>query len=170
VIAPPPSQNPTQLRPVALATALLAPLLLAGCSGAVEVAAPDLDAADRAACEALVDDLPDELFGQERRDVSPDSGVTAAWGDPAVVLTCGAEEPDDFGPFARCSEIDGVGWFMADSELGDTSRSITIAAQSHSPLVTVVVPPEHRRTAPDTALGELSAPVVEHLDETSPCH
>lgn len=169
---PAPLSTPTRpaRRALALTAALVVPTLLAGCSGALEVPAPELGAADRAACEAFVTDLPDQLFGQERREVSPDSGVTAAWGDPAVVLTCGAEAPDDFGPFARCSEVDGVGWFMSDADLGDVRRQITITAQSHSPRVTVVVPAEHRRTAPDAALGALSGPVVEHLTETSPCH
>jgi hypothetical protein len=43
-----------------------------------------------AVCRTLIDALPVELNGGvRRRPVSPDTGRTAAWGDPAVTLQCG---------------------------------------------------------------------------------
>ena len=68
-------------------------LLLTGCGGPVEVDVPDLDAADAAACEAFADDLPDTLGDEERVDVEPADAPAAAYGDPAIVVTCGVGQP-----------------------------------------------------------------------------
>ena len=86
-------------------------LLLASCSSSeVTIDEHDLPDADRAACRALVDDLPDTLGGELRRPVDPDGAPGAAWGDPAYVLTCGVPAPADYEATAECSDILGVGW------------------------------------------------------------
>lgn len=148
---------------------LLAVLALSGCSSSVEVAAPALEGDDLNACEALVDGLPDTLFGQERRDISGATETSAAWGDPAVVLECGARAPQEFDAFSRCSEVDGVGWFMPDSALKDPAKTLVITAQSHRPRLSVTIPAEFRQQAPDTQLKILGGLVTEHLEEVQPC-
>lgn len=151
-----------------MATGLL--VLLAGCGSAVEVASPSLEGDERSRCEALVAQLPDRLFDQERRDVEPDDGVTAAWGDPAVVLVCGADQPREYDQFASCTPIGGAGWFMPDTQLRETGAPITITAMSHTPRLQVVVPAGLRDRGPDSALVTLGPLVAEHLAETLPCH
>ena len=47
----------------------------------------------------IVADLPRTLVGQERREVE-DRERGAAWGDPPVVLVCGAEVPESFDDFS----------------------------------------------------------------------
>ncbi|WP_162599830.1 DUF3515 domain-containing protein [Nocardioides solisilvae] len=149
---------------------MLAALLLAGCGGAVEVAAPQLPGDDRERCESLVAELPAELFGQERREVEPDAGTTAAWGDPPVVLVCGADEPEEYDEFAACTPVGGAGWFMPDTQLRETGGPIEITAMSHTPRLQVRVPAERRASGADSAMAALGPLVVEHLDETLPCH
>lgn len=152
-----------------LCLALLAGLALSGCSSSVEVAAPALQGEELAACEALVADLPDEFFEQERREVKGATTTSAAWGDPAVVLECGARAPQEFDAFSRCSEVDGVGWFMPDSALKNSEKTLVITAQSHRPRLSVTIPAEFRQKAPDTQLKVLGALVTEHLEEVQPC-
>ncbi|GGD17428.1 DUF3515 domain-containing protein [Nocardioides daphniae] len=157
-------------RTAALLLPALAPalaLLLGGCSSTVEIASEPMDDAERAACEALVADLPDELFEQERVEVS--GGVGAAWGDDPVVLTCGAPQPEEYDPFARCSEIDGVGWFIPGAQMKDPDSDIEMTVLSHAPRVRLDLPAEHRFKGPDTHLRTLAVPIKEHLDEVMPC-
>jgi hypothetical protein len=55
---------------------------------------PPTPAADAAApCAALLTALDSPLEGLAKRDVSPASAFTRAWGDPAVTLRCGGPVP-----------------------------------------------------------------------------
>ena len=53
-------------------------LLLTACSGPVEIDTPDLDAADRAACEGFVDDLPATLDDEKPVETDPEDPLGAA--------------------------------------------------------------------------------------------
>ena len=145
-------------------------LLLAGCSSdEVSIDEHDLSEADRAACQALVDDLPDTLAGQERRPDEPDDALGAAWGDPAYVLVCGVLDPKDYEPAAECNVIKGVGWYVTDDQLSDLGEDATPIALSLEPYVQVVVPSEYRTEGIDRALAELAPALKEHLSEGRPC-
>jgi len=148
----------------------LACLLLAACSpGLVEIDEADLSEADRAACEAVVEDLPDTLAGELRRSVDPDDALGAAWGDPAYVLTCGVAEPSDYEPTAECSVIKGVGWYVPDDQLSDLGEDASPVALSLSPLVEVEVPADYRTEGIDRALAELAPVLRRHLGEGLSC-
>lgn len=148
----------------------LACLLLPGCSpGAVDIDGADLSGADRAACEALVADLPDALAGQDRVDVEPEDALGAAWGDPAYVLTCGVPEPSGYEPTAECNVIAGVGWYVPDDQLTDQGEDATPIALSLSPYVEVLVPADYRTEGIDRALSELGPVLREHLGEGLSC-
>ena len=152
---------------VASAAACLA---LTACSpGTTSIEEHDLSGADRAACEALVADLPDTLAGESRAEVEPGGGPGAAWGDPAYVLTCGVPEPDDYEPTAECSVIAGVGWYVTDDQLTDQSEDATPIALTRTPYVEVRVPADYRTEGIDRALAELAPLLEEHLDEGVPC-
>lgn len=145
-------------------------LLLGGCSsGRVAIDQHDLSEADRAACRALVDDLPDTLAGEPRRAVDPGDALGAAWGDPAYVLTCGVPEPTDYEPAAECSVIKGVGWYVTDDQLSDLREDATPIALSLTPYVEVQVPARHRTEGIDRALAELAPVLKENLGEGRPC-
>lgn len=149
--------------------ALTLGLALGACSSTPEVDTPDLSPADRAACEALVADLPDTLAGQDRRDVEPADALGAAWGDPAYVLSCGVAEPSDYEPTAECSVIAGVGWYVPDDELRDPTEDAGAIALSLSPYVEVEVPADYRTDGIDRALADLAPALTEHLGEGLAC-
>jgi hypothetical protein len=152
---------------VASAAACLA---LAGCSGTVTIEEHDLSDADRAACEALVADLPETLAGEDRVDVEPEGALGAAWGEQApYVLTCGVPEPEDYEPTAECNVIAGVGWYVPDDQLTDQGEDATPIALSRTPYVEVLVPAEHRTGGIDRALAELAPVLEEHLGDGLSC-
>ena len=74
-------------------------------TGPVHVTPPTPGAAEAAQCRDLAARLPDTLRPavlldgrepvQHRTAVTPVSDLTAAWGDPAVVLQCGVLPADD---------------------------------------------------------------------------
>ena len=62
--------------------------------------------------------LPGELDGQDRRETRPDSPLTAAWGDPPIVLRCGVPRPAAYNPTATLVEVDGVAWLPERTDEG----------------------------------------------------
>jgi hypothetical protein len=148
--------------------ALALALVLGSCSGgAVPVEPPDLDEADAAACADLVDALPETLAGESRRDVDPDGAPAAAWGDPAIVLTCGVAEPAAYDEFASCIEVDGTGWFTPEESLTDPGADLVVTELTHRPRVALRVPAEHR--GQDSVLAGVAGPVREVLERDSRC-
>jgi hypothetical protein len=80
------------------------------------VPVPSADAKVRASCAALTAALPEQVDpGVERRPVTGDEQLTAAWGDPAVTLECGVPLPDR--P-EEPAEINGVVWSVRDIGAG----------------------------------------------------
>ena len=145
-------------------------LLLTACSpGKVPIEEQDLSEADRATCEALVDDLPDTLAGELRRSTDPEDALGAAWGDPAYVLTCGVPEPADYAPTAECSVVKGVGWYVPDDQLSDPRIDATPIALSRTPYVELLVPSRYRTDGIDRALAELAPVLKAHLAEGLSC-
>ena len=120
-----------------LRLALLPLVLLAGCTtsapepatGPVDVPVPVVDAVTASTCARLVEALPEEVDpGVERRPVTGDATLTAAWGDPPVTLACGVPEPD------RPEEpvvVNGVAWSVRDIGAGfrwtTRDRAVSVA-------------------------------------------
>ena len=71
---------------------------------------PSLQGPVRSQCGDLTDALPKEVVGQERRDVSPPDAPAVAWGDPAIVLTCGVARPTALRRTSYCLTVDSIGW------------------------------------------------------------
>jgi hypothetical protein len=123
-----------------------------------------------AVCAALADVLPEEVDpGVTRRPVEPDTGRTAAWGDPPVTLECGVEPPERL---EQPVVVNGVGWTVRDVGAGfrwtTSGREVLVAVTIPddytngveivfplSPAVAEAVPVDP--TAPDPATGELPA-------------
>ena len=121
--------------------------LLAGCGDdAPELHAADMSAEDAQACRDFVAALPDTLAGQDAVEVEGDTEYGAAWGDPAIVLTCGVPQPSDFTNTSTCLETAGVGWYVPDDVLlsDDESRDVTMTAVGYRPRVQVLLPGEYR--------------------------
>jgi hypothetical protein len=132
------------------------------------VDAPDATGGDAATCQSFVDDLPAELAGEERRDVTPDDAPAAAWGDPPIVLTCGGEAPQ-LDRFAPCLEANGVGWFIESEDEDDPEAPATVTAAGYRPTVTVEIPGERQPEGVASVTAGLAAAVEEHLELVDPC-
>jgi Protein of unknown function (DUF3515) len=144
-------------------------LLLAACSGPVEVDSPDVDAGDRAACEGLVDDLPATLSGEDPVETEPKDPLGAAYGDPAIIVVCGVDVPEDFNETSACEEANKVGWYAPPEQYDDQSADVTIFAVTHRPVVELRMPSDYRPAGLAAALAELAAPVKRNLEKVQDC-
>lgn len=118
--------------PRLLAASLLTTAVLAGCSSAVEVGAPER--ADDPACADIA--WPETVSGHERVATDPEAPWVAAWGDPAIIARCGlpALEPTTL----ECVAVNDVDWIVR--ELDDGMALITY---STDPALEVLVPSDY---------------------------
>ena len=160
-----------RIRGVVVCAALVAvaPLLTACSTGPVEIDSGDLSPADQRACRDLVADLPTTLAGLETRELSGDTEYGAAWGDPAIVLTCGVGVPAEFDEFSACTEASGVGWFVPPEQEDAQGSDVLLTAVSYSPRVSLFVPADRRGAPSADALATLAAPVRQHLTLVDEC-
>jgi Protein of unknown function (DUF3515) len=146
-------------------------ILLHGCSsgaGPVEVAAPPPAPADQAACRTLLDALPDEVADQPLRPVEPEDAWGAAWGDPAIVLTCGGPPPQGFRRTSSCTTVNGVDWFIPEKQLETTGAvDLTMTTVRREQFVEVRMPAEY--WPPAATLADLSAAVSRSIEATGAC-
>jgi hypothetical protein len=62
--------------------------------------------------------LPNVLDGAQRRITEPASPLTAAWGDPPIVLRCGVDRPAEYEPTSMLGTYDGVDWLPVETADG----------------------------------------------------
>ncbi len=145
-------------------------ILLTGCGGPVEVDVPDLDGEDAAACEAFADALPDTLVDRARVDIEPADADAAAYGDPTIVVACGAESPQDFALGAQCELVNDVPWYIPPEQYDDLDLDLVITSAWHEPRVQVVMPAELRGDALEAGImATLSPLVADHLRTSGKC-
>jgi hypothetical protein len=137
--------------------------------GPVTIESPRLTGEPLRVCRAFLADLPDTLNDEARRPVSPEGALGAAWGDPAITLTCGVSVPDDFDQFAFCQETNGVGWFIPDAALDDESADVTFTALGYRPIVQVHLPADYRPDGAATVPAELAEAVTANLELVRRC-
>jgi hypothetical protein len=138
-------------------------ILLAGCARAVSVAPPDPapDATTAAACAAFTAALPDALESAgDRRGTSPESPLTAAYGDPPVAVRCGVPAPAALTPTSLLVSVDGVDWLPEELTEGWVLTSVGRAAN-----VELTVP-DALGPAPSIA-ADLAATIAATLPATS---
>ena len=143
---------------------------LAACS-ADRVTLPDVDVApdERAACESLVNALPADLGDdRERVPVLPADALGAAWGDPAIVMTCGGDAPE-VSRTASCTEVNGVGWYVDEAVIEDESVAATLVTVGYRPIVTLEVPADQRPEGAAAAMAGLATAVRENAELVQPC-
>ena len=96
--------------------------------------APDIDAA----CARFTAALPEEIStAGDRRDTTPESALTAAYGDPPVGIRCGVPTPDTLVPTATLVTIDGIDWYPEELTAG--WRLTSVGRQAN---VEITVPTE----------------------------
>jgi hypothetical protein len=120
----------------------------------VRVPPPAGDPSARPACERVAAALPHRVLDGEHRDTEPADPRTAAWGDPPVVLRCGVERPPGLTATSEVLEVEGVEWFLTESE-----AALTFTTVGRRAYVEVTVPTSVERSAATGALVDL-APAV----------
>ncbi|WP_322938276.1 DUF3515 domain-containing protein [Nocardioides bizhenqiangii] len=144
--------------------------VLTACGGPVEVDVPDVDAADAAACEAFTDALPDTLADEERVDIEPADAPAAAYGDPPIVVTCGVDSPEGFGPGAQCELVNDVPWYIPSEQYDDLDLDLEITSAWHEPRVQVVMPADLRGDGLEAGIMAVLSPLVDqHLTAVGTC-
>ena len=150
------------------AVACLALLATAGCTAGDVDVEPTHPGADAAACERLVDALPDTVAGLERREVLDSAATTgAAWGDPAIVLRCGLGEPASFDALSSCQITNGVAWYVPDEQITGQAVDITMTTIGRQPGVEVTIPADY--FPPAATMVDLTAALKQHTDEVERC-
>lgn len=161
-----PEQTPRRPLPF-LAAGVVALGLLAGCgSDDVDIPSYDVPAAARPACEKLLEELPARVAGQKRRTTTG-STLVAAWGSPAIVLSCGVGTPEEFGKLSSCQRADGVDWFVPDRIVEDQRADVVMTTVGRDVNVEVRVPAKYRPSlAPMT---DLAPAIKAATTSTQPC-
>jgi len=96
--------------------------------------------------------LPGRVDGQTRVDRTPESLLTAAWGDPAIVVRCGVATPEALQPTSQLVTVDGIDWLPEN--LASGYRFTTVGRLAN---VEVTVPDHY---APEAdALVDLAATI-----------
>lgn len=119
----------------AVATLTAAALAMTGCSRGVEVAPPSgLSPRAQSACRAVT--WPKTVARLEQVPTTPESTLTAAWGDPPLIARCGVPAA---GPTTDdCVVVDGVDWVI--HPLSDGTRLTTFG---RDPAIELLVPTDY---------------------------
>jgi Protein of unknown function (DUF3515) len=138
----------------------------------VTVTAPTPTGTTARQCAALIGAAPTKVAGQRSRPISPASGYAAAWGDPAVVLTCGGAAPKALAPTSQCFRVDSVDWLVTQdgAEVDPTKTlrgDLDFTTVGRSAYVRVRVPDAYQPAA--DALVDLAATIRGHTRVTKPC-
>lgn len=142
-------------------------MLMTSCTGSVDVDPPDLgtdapSAGSLEACADLSNKLPDELAGQASRSTSPPSTLTAAWGDPAVIVRCGVPRPTALTASSQLVSVDGVDWLAEELTAG-----YLFTATGRASYVEVSVPDDYApEIGPVTELSPLVAAAIPQRTDT----
>jgi hypothetical protein len=128
----------------------------------LQVDTPAVTPAADLACPVLMQQLPLDLDGEQSRLVKSDSPYVYAWGDPAVVLLCGAEPPAGYVVGSSTIQIDQVQWFVDTESVKDTTVWTTV--DRNVPVQVRV--PASADSSSVTALGKLVGTAIPYVDPT----
>lgn len=126
----------------------------AGCGfGPVEVAPHEPEDGTEQVCADFVASTPEVLADAVRREVSPPSSTTAAWGQPPIVLRCGVPAPVSTDPTTGVLVLDDIGWLPVAGDAGTFFTTVDRVAA-----VEVAVPDDY---APESDVLLDLTPVIE---------
>lgn len=148
-------------------TSLPVLVLLGGCSHVVTIDSGTLDADQARDCRALVEALPGHVDDQKRRAVQPKGAYGAAWGDPAIVLTCGVAKPPGLNKFSSCTVANGVGWFIPVRQSNGQAGEIDMTTIGRKDFVTVSIPKQY--FPPAATMADLSQAIKRAIPDVRPC-
>lgn len=115
------------------------------------VPAPEAESPE---CQALMDELPDELLGHDRGEIAePAPPATAVWQSSEIErisLRCGVEMPLQYSEYSQPVTLGGAQWLRVDDATPESTLT-TWYTTDRSPIVAV--------TADASALGDANDPV-----------
>jgi hypothetical protein len=126
----------------------------------LDVPTPVPSAAADAACPALMRILPPTLEDEAARKVRSRSPYVRAWGDPAVVLVCGADRPPGYRIGSSLIQINQVQWYV---DTGDPN-TVVWTAVDRPVFVQVRVP----ASTDSASVTDLTAPIAQALAAEEP--
>lgn len=91
-----------------------------------------------AICAQVAQALPKLVDNTERRDTTPPTDRTAAWGEPPVILRCGVERPANLQSTSQLNTVNGIDWLVDPQGGGHVFTTVGRAAY-----IEVVVPAAH---------------------------
>lgn len=135
--------------------------------------APPHAEAEATACNKVLEQLPVELGRLAPRVVhaQPDSPYVVAWGDPAVVLSCGVDRPKDLVAGSSAQFVatgPDTGPFYDVTRAGSANVFTTV---DRAPYISVVVPSRYQGgdvMPPLSAAIAKALPAVCSTDPTEP--
>lgn len=149
---------------------VLALAALTGCqSDRVPIDSPTPGAVARDRCQRFLEALPDTVNDQLRRPVDPDDALGAAWGDPAIELTCGGQMPADFDRFSACEVADDVGWYVPEEQFSDQGLDVVMTTVGVRPIVQVRLPASYRPEGAAATMVDLAPAIKAELRQVKPC-
>lgn len=134
--------------------------------GRVDVPDTSVSGAERKACEALVEALPQHVSDQAERETKGNP-LGAAWGDPAIVLRCGVGKPADYDPALGCQTVNGLDWYVPSKAMDDQEADVVMTTIGREPAVEVTLPASYR--PPAAAMVDLGEVIKQHTRSVSPC-
>jgi hypothetical protein len=143
---------------------VLTALSAAGCTLTDEAATavvPSPTPATTTLCRHLDRQLPKHVDGLRRVDPTPQSPLTAGWGDPAIILRCGVARPPRMNdPNADADDVNGVNWLQEQN--GDGSFRFTTTLRKAYVEVTL---PKQRTSHGVNPLIDLASPVKKTIPQ-----
>lgn len=125
------------------------------------------------ACAELIEALPETVGDQTQREMEPKSALGAAWGEPAIVLTCGVPLPDEVVATAgtedppACQVVNGVGWYVPEDQMADQTADVVMTTIDFKPAVQVQLPAAYRPTG--AAMVDLAPAIKQTLKHVDRC-
>ena len=112
--------------------------------------------------------LPESVLDQPARPTEPTSALARAWGDPAIVLTCGMTAPTALTPTSQLYTINDVTWLP--EEIAGATRFTTVGRDV---VVAVTLPDRYAPAASALvdvadAIARGSTPTTSSSSQASP--
>ncbi len=138
----------------------------------MSITSPTLSGEVARQCAAVVAAAPDRVAGQASREITPASRFAAAWGDPAIILTCSGTAPAALTRSSQCYRVNAVDWLVTQrGRQVDPSLPLTGTVEfttiGRSAYVEVQVPDAYQPAA--NPLVDLSRAVKGATTATKPC-
>jgi len=114
-----------------------------------------------------MDALPSKVDDLPRAEADAGDGFGAAWGDPAIELRCGVSRPKGLDAVAQCQTVNGVDWYIPESQQSGRPQRITMTTVGRAEYVEVRIPADY--FPPANTMVDLAPAVKQAIRQVQPC-